>query len=115
MNLVTDVVTVTENFKRDVLFWGKPPQAVLMMNIAFFGCITAYLSLIFLPLRWLCVLGLWIGTMSNSEFVMTLAKSFFKRLQKVDTNELRENTLTKVSEIKISIVNKVLTVTNLVI
>ena len=84
MNLCTESSEIVETFVKNVLFWGKPAQSVLMMNVALFGCLAVYISLYLLPLRTLAVFGLWISALRNSEFFNMLGISALKRLRKID-------------------------------
>ena len=94
MNTVTDATDSIQVFVRDVIFWGKPDQSVLMMNISLFGSITVYISLHLLPLRALTVAALWIATLRNSEFFNSLGVAILKRLQKVDYARLQAQLIT---------------------
>ena len=72
MKIMNEATEVAETFTRDVLFWGKPTQSVLAMNVALFGSITVYISLQLLPMRLIAVVVLWLNILRNSEFFSTL-------------------------------------------
>ena len=55
-----------------------------MMNVALFGSIVLYLSLMLLPLRWITVIVSGFALLKNSEFFNSLGLSILKRLQKID-------------------------------
>ena len=84
MNLVTESAEIAESFVKNVLFWGKPAQSVLMMSIGLFGGLGMYICLKLLPLRAITVLFIWICALRNSEFFNTLGLSTMKRLRKID-------------------------------
>ena len=90
MSLITESTELAETFTRNILFWGKPAQSVLMMNVSLFGCIFVYLSLKFLPLRSIMVIALWLGALRNSEFFNTLGTSVIKRLLRIDWWAMRD-------------------------
>ena len=83
ISLITESVELLETFTRNVLYWGKPAQSVLTMNIALFGCVFVYLSLILLPLRTILVITLWLACLKNNEFFSTLSASLMHRLSRV--------------------------------
>ena len=85
--IITDAADFIELFSRNVLYWGKPNQSVLMMNVAFFGCFIAYFSLSYLPLRPIIVIALWISALRNSEFFTTLGLSALHRVKRIDYNQ----------------------------
>ena len=55
-----------------------------MMNVALFGSIILYLSLMFLPLRWITVIVSGLALLKNSEFFNSLGLSILKRVKKID-------------------------------
>ena len=71
-------------FTRDVIYWGKPQQSVLVMNLALFGSIIVYISLKFMPLRLIAVVILWLSVLQSSEFFSTLGKTTLQRVNKID-------------------------------
>lgn len=87
MNLIIESISITEGFVRDVIYWGNPAQSILMMNVALFGSIGLYLSLILLPLRQLTVVGLILAALRNSEFFNTLGCTLVDRARKIDTKQ----------------------------
>lgn len=89
MHLVTEAVETIEKFKREILYWGKPARSILAMNMALFGCIGVYITLTFLPLRWIVVVILWVCVLSSSEFFSALCISIVKRLEKIDKKDIK--------------------------
>jgi len=105
ISLITDSVSMVETFERNVLYWGKPDQTLLTMNIFLFGSVIVYLSLVLLPLRWTLVAILWLGFLKNSEFFNTLGLSTVRRLQRIDwhavkakSEQIVETQVTRVSK-----------------
>ena len=92
MSLITESAELAETFARNVLFWGKPAQSVLMMNFSLFSCVFVYLSLKFLPLRWILVASLWLAALKNSEFFNTFGVAIIRRAQRVDWNAVKAKT-----------------------
>lgn len=68
-----------------------------MMNVSLFGCVITYLSLKFMPLRFFCVVGLWLAALKNSEFFNTLGLSVLSRLSRVNWAEKRATTISRLS------------------
>lgn len=97
MDLLTQTAEIVETFARNVLYWGQPAQSVLMMNVSLFGCVITYLSLKFMPLRFFCVVGLWIAALKNSEFFNTLGISVLSRLSRVNWAELKARSMSRLS------------------
>ena len=67
-----------------------------MMNVALFGSIILYLSLMFLPLRWITVIVSGLALLKNSEFFNSLGLSILKRLQKVDAKRKLQEARVKI-------------------
>lgn len=78
-----------------------------MMNIALFGSVIVYLSLVLLPLRWIAVSALLLFALRNSEFFNTLGLSILKRLKKADMKQQKIKWLARLETGRAKISNTV--------
>ena len=74
MGLVSDMVKVSYDFVDDFIYWRDPDKAIMLIKEALKLPILILIGLYFMPLRIFIILGIWVATLSNSEFFVTLAK-----------------------------------------
>lgn len=74
MGLVSDMVKVSYDFVDDFIFWRDPDKAIMLIKEALKLPLLILIGLYFMPIRIFVILGIWVATLANSEFFVTLGR-----------------------------------------
>ena len=59
-------------FVEDFMYWKQPDKSIILVKEALKIPLAILFILFYVNLRYLLIIGLWIGTLSNSQFFVTL-------------------------------------------
>jgi hypothetical protein len=66
MGQTSDTITLAHAFIDDFIFWKSPDKTLMLIREAVKLSVASIFGVYFIPIRYLLVAGLWIGTLSNS-------------------------------------------------
>ena len=63
MGQSSDAITLTYAFIEDFIYWNEPDKTLMLIREAFYLSLVVAVTIFFIPIRYLIVLGMWGGTL----------------------------------------------------
>ncbi|CDW73311.1 tectonin beta-propeller repeat-containing protein 1 [Stylonychia lemnae] len=80
MGSVSDMVKISYEFTEDFLYWRDPDKSQMLIKEALKLPLGIIIIIYYVPIRQCLIVGLWMATLSNSQFFVTISRVFITKL-----------------------------------